>query len=983
MSLFQKAARSIGCACALAWAAILPAESAPISGIITDAGRRPITGAEVIVVPDQPRYYLPAELQPLGQTRTNAAGEFTLDVPTTGPTALIGWDNDHRMTKFPLDPQTAQSRTIGLALAPGFTLTGQVTDADTGAPIPHATVGPLAPGLDTETQRGLRVVPQWAQADDQGRFSLHGIAKDIDHTFLVSAPGYMMANVELPKDRTEITVPLHKGGYTISGQVYARNQPDQAFANALIWANGNGFDVHTRTDAHSRFHISGLPGGTFSVEPLFSGERAAAVAVIEMPRDHDTSISLEVSSGYYLRGTAIDEETSTPAAGVPISLSDLWTTSTSDGTFRLGPFYHAQPLTPIVSEDAGWRLVSFTSNTDYEVADGFTDIDNTEIKVRRRRTLDVAVQNYEITTAPVILALLDDTGASQRVEATSATAPISVFSAGRYYLYANSGGLASEIIPVDVDHQTTIPVSVTLAPAAQILGQITVTNTEETTRVQSLRLAIYTFSQENKGPAISLYTQPRPDGSFALAAMPTGQFLLSISNQAGTHQTTHPITITPGPNALPPFIWQAGHNISGKITTTDDQPIPFARVTVLPTDGQPIQVQAREDGVFELQDVYADSIASLIVEAANFAIHTQQDIALPTPELAIQLQKLGRISITVDAPATTHWDLQLVRMSSYGMGAYADQLMGHSILHRSVSGGETFETALAEAGQFRVIASTLNHSEIRVSEPFNWSGETAKGTAITLPRQNPGRITGTIAGTDENLQITLSNTALPGRGDADPVETTVQSANGRFAADSLVPGNYLIAAQGETYTAYHLNLEVLPGQTATANLEAASAADLHGTVILDGQPLEGATITVLSETDSTFPPQTTTTDADGQFTVSALLPDIYQVAATHETDAGPLRTHQSVKVDPASPPPPLHLNLTRPKTVTFAVPPGSPLQPGSDVSFMNKQTRQLTPAQWTAAGLQANIPPGEYEIWQGETVAANATVTEQGTGEIR
>lgn len=983
MSPFQKITRSIACAGALLWAALLPADSARISGVVTDTARRPIANAEVIAVPDQPRYYLPADLQPLASTSTNDRGEFSLDVPTTGPTALIGWGKTHRMTKFPLDPQTAGSRTIGLALAEAFALTGQVTDADTGAPIAHATIGPLAPGLDTQTQRGLRVVPQWAQTDEQGRFSLHGIAKDIDHTFLVSAPGYMMSNVDLPPDRTEITIPLNKGGFDISGQVYARNQADRAFANTLIWANGNGFNVYSRTNANGQFQITGLPGGTFSVEPLFSGDRTAAVAVVEMPRDHHTSISLEVSSGYYVRGITIDEETSTPAAGVPVSLLDLWTTSTADGTFRLGPFYQAQPLTPVVSEEAGWRLASFTSNSEYDVAEGFEDIDNLELKVRRRRIIDVSISNSAITTAPIAVALLDAIGAAQRVEATSATASLAVFSAGRYHLYANSGGLASAVIPLDVNEETTIPVSLDLAPAAHIAGQITVTNTDETTRVQSLRLAMYTFAQQEKGPALSLYTQPRPDGTFAMASMPTGSFLLSLSNQAGTHQTTHPVTVTPGLNTLDPLTWQAGHNISGKITAPDDQPVPFARVTLLPTAGQPLQIQAREDGTFEFQDVYADSIASLIVEAANFAIYTRQDISLPTSEMAIQLQKLGRLSITIDAPATTRWDLQIVRMSRFGMGAYAEQLMGNSVFQREVNGGETLETALPESGQFRIVANTTNHSEMRVSEAFSWAGESASGTAMTLQRQSPGRISGTISGTDETVLVTLSNTAVPERGEVEPLETTVHSENGRFQADGLVPGNYLIAAQGDTYTAYQLNLEVSPGQTATASLEAAAASDLEGSVILNGQPLEGATVTVLSETDSSFPPQTTTTDADGHFHISGLLPDIYQVAASYEAEEGALSTRLSLKIDPASPAPPLRLNLSRPKTVQFVIPPGSPIQPGSDVSFMHKQTRQLTPAQWTQAGLQANLSVGEYEVWQGENVAAHATVNEDGTGVIK
>lgn len=959
------------------------AQSVTIRGIVTDSSREPLPEASVVLVPDKTRYFFPDEIEPIARATSNQNGEFALTVSsTTQPVALMGWTARHRMTKFPVNLESAEGRMVGLALQDGFTLNGKVIDQETGTPVSGASVGPLAPGLDVPMQRGLRIMPQWTTTDDQGRFTLSGIATDIDHQFIVQAEGYTLANVELSPRQRDVTVPLSKGGFTISGEVYATDRRDSVFSDTLIWANGNGFNLYTKTNSQSRFTINGLPGGTFSVEPLFpQAERATEVSVIEMPRDSNTSISLKVSGGYYIEGTTIDDETSSTAANVPVSIGERWTTSSASGRFRLGPFYTATYISPIVPEKDGWKLVEVKTGNEYDTAEGFEDMRDIEIRVRRRRDIQISLDGYEYTTSPVMMTLMASTGEVTRAEATSRSLSMPVFSRGNYFLYGTSGGLATELQTVTVGDSTSIPVALTLDQAARVFGQVVVTNSNETTRVQTLRLSTHINDRGENGPAVSFQTNPKADGGFSMPVMPTGQFLLTISNQTGTHKTTRSVTFSRGANDLGTLTFEAGNRLTGRVISGPDSVVPFARVTLALEEGL-MRTETDENGKFAFEDIYTEKLPTLVVEAATFALHRQADLELPAENLEIVLQRMGRIVITVDASAGSQWDVHLVRMNRWAMGTYADQMIGNSIFQRQVLGGESLETSLDEEGVFRAVAVARGGAEVRVSEAFQWAGQKATGETIVLDRGTPGRISGTVEGASGSVQVTVINTAVPEQAGRDSLEKIVPVNNGRFDVSGLVPGNYMVLGEGELYSGHTLNVEVGPGETAIANLSALQALTAQGQVIFADQPLVGAKVSIISETDPSSSPRTVETDAEGRFAFDGILPDSYQITATYDSDEGQLQTQTAITVEANKPLPAVMLNLTPPSPVLFTVEPGFTLNPEMPVMLMNKQTRQLTTAKWVNGQIEADVPPGEYEVWEGDSVNGKAIVSEDATGRI-
>lgn len=972
----------------LGYAAQSAGQPIELKGVVTDSNRQPLGGARITAVPNLTRYWQPSDMEALSATQSGKAGEFTLSVPsdTTVPLALIAWAPNHRMMKFAVNnPRAASQRTLGMALEAGHTLTGRIVDAATGNPVAGAQLGPLVPGYDVEPRRAQRVVPQWQTSGPDGSFTLDGLTPDAAHTLLVQAPGYGMVNLELSAGQQTAEVKIGAGGYTVQGEIFARNRPPASFSGTRVWANGNGFDVTTSADANGHFSFTGMPGGTFSIQPLLPDtNRAVRVHTAEFPRDHGTSVSLEVSSGYYVRGLALDRETSTPAQGVAIELNDQWTTTGADGAFALGPYFHAAQFTPQVSQPDGWQLDQVVSSDEDMQSDGFTDITGNVLEVRRQRLLDITLDNFDQTTQPVVVSVLAHQAELGRQAVTTSSVQIPVFHADTYMVYATSGGMSSPLEVMQVNRETSIPITLRMQPGANVTGRVVVHNSPDTTRVQTLRLGLAPALGSASAPNIVESTAPAPDGSFRFPALPAGNFVISLTNESRTRETTRAITLAPGENPLEDLVWDAGNRISGRVMGPGDQPVMQANVSLALSDHELIKVQTDQNGRYKAEDLPANKLITLMVEANAYAVHREQDVPLPADNKEIMLARLGMLNITVDAEPWTKWRVYVVRISPWATGAYAQQLMGQPIVEKDMQASELFEVPLGESGTFRVVAVSRSNNNVMVSAPIAWKGTSGTSEDVILSDARTGTISGSAGDTDTPIQITAMNTTLPESAGTDKTEFTAESSGGRFQLTGLTPGNYLLLGQAAGYSAYTLNVDVAPGQSVTANLAPAQTTAITGTVTVLGENLPQATVNLLSETDPTVAARNTQTDAQGAFAFDGILPDSYSLSVTYSTENGDISTRKSVVVKDGENPAPVVLDLTPPKPVTFTIAPSAALTPGAEIFLMSKETRQLTPAQWTNGALGANVPPGQYEVWVGDTPgSATATVNADGTGTIQ
>lgn len=967
--------------------ASITAQQVTITGVVTDDNRNPISGASVISVEDSTRYWTQDEMGPVGRATTNNEGRFTITLTTAPQTALIAWSPAHRRTKFLVNPRNAQNRVIGLPLDKGYTFTGRVFDRDSNEPVVGAAIGPLVPAYDTLQDRINRAIPVWAQSDTEGNFTLEGVATDISHTVVVQAPGYETKNIDLSQGQTSLDIPMDKGGSAVHGEVFARDASAPggiiSFSGTVVRANGNGFDIVTRTDAEGKFALSGLPSGEWTVEPLnLPDERAARPQTISMPRENNTSVSLEVSAGYYLTGTIIDDETDRPANGVPISFLDRWTTSTTNGSFRMGPFYQPMQVAFHVAEQDGWQHVSTDTGNEYDSSDGFSDLAGIAIRVRRQRTLDVTVHDFDLTTQPLTLHVLPPAGATQRFTLGTSTSQVALFTSGSHTVYGLSGGLATMPHLVDVDNRANIPVELHLSEAASAAGLIQLTNTDETTRVQNFKVSMAPVINQTLAPPVINRLSPRIDGHFFVQAAPPGSYILTVENETATRRTTHPITLLPGANTLPPIAWEAGNRLSGYTVSSDGAPIPFAQITLAQPGDETLRIASDENGYFRAYDLEHPQLVSLTAEANGFTTTHMTDVHLPFDDGRVIMALLGRIAVTVEAPASTTWDVHLVRMAPWGVGAHAAQLLAHSIFTRPVQGGETLETSLEEHVTLRAIAVSRGGDQaVAIGEQFEWAGEQSTGTAIVLSPGASGSLSGTVAASGTAVEVTAMNTAIPDGSVATQTEFAVTTSNGRYQLSGLPPGNYLLLGAGEGYSGYALNVELPAGGAVTANLDALETNDLTGVVTWNGDPVPGATVQIISETDAQSQPQTATTTANGEFIFHGITPDSYAVSTTILIEETERPASRSVVVKAGAAPPVIEFALSAPRMVQFGL--DARVSLGSDeVRLMNKATREVTLVEMGTQGLQADVPPGDYEVWSGDAVVGVATVTEDGKGTI-
>jgi hypothetical protein len=48
---------------------------------------------------------------------------------------------------------------------------------------------------------------------------------------------------------------------------------------------------------------------------------------------------------------------------------------------------------------------------------------------------------------------------------------------------------------------------------------------------------------------------------------------------------------------------------------------------------------------------------------------------------------------------------------------------------------------------------------------------------------------------------------------------------------------------------------------------------------------------------------------------------------------------------------------------------------GSDISFMNRDTKVIVKGVWSGSAVNAPLPNGKYEVWNGDAVIGTTTVS--------
>jgi hypothetical protein len=194
----------------------------------------------------------------------------------------------------------------------GTSVQGNVFDAYTGDPIEGAVV-----------QFGDRETT----TSNDGSF---GIRSDDAGLIEISLDGYESTQYELPANDNEIDpddIEIALRPNVMQGVVFHR-MTDEPMADVLVEAVVDEQSVSsTETSADGSFVLNGIPEGA---ELRFS---YAEMATLTEPIDSRTEISVTMRPGV-ISGTVTDED-GAPIPGATIAIGDVWTETSTDGTYRI------------------------------------------------------------------------------------------------------------------------------------------------------------------------------------------------------------------------------------------------------------------------------------------------------------------------------------------------------------------------------------------------------------------------------------------------------------------------------------------------------------------------------------------------------------------------------------------------------------------------------------------------------------------------
>ncbi|MBY0090740.1 carboxypeptidase regulatory-like domain-containing protein [Priestia aryabhattai] len=251
------------------------------------------------------------------------------------------------------------------------------------------------------------------------------------------------------------------------------------------------------------------------------------------------------------------------------------------------------------------------------------------------------------------------------------------------------------------------------------------------------------------------------------------------------------------------------------------------------------------------------------------------------------------------------------------------------------------------------------------------AGQTQVINIILQPQ--PGNVTGTVLSQDGTP---VNGATIRLIDQFNSVATTVTTnAQGQYTISSVTPGQYSLTSSASNFQSQSRGVTITSAQTTVSNFNlAASPGTVIGTVTSStGTPIEGAIIEVLDSGSNVI--TTTTSNAQGQYTINQLAPGTFRLRATAQNfqtsllgftiQAGQTTT-QNIVLQPS--PGILTGTLTDAQI-------GTPLV-GASVNVVNQAGVTIATATTNEQGQYsiANLAPGVYTVTFGQQGYASQTV---------
>ncbi len=279
-----------------------------LAGLVADGGNSPVSGAMISAGSRA--------------ASSDPAGKYIMRGIPRGITVTVQADGYLTATYTFVETETKK-----VALTPN-SLTGKVTDAETGTPVVGITL-----------QEGTRSV----QVDAQGRYSLTKVTKSA--VISVTADGYLPARQPVG-GRAILDLVLQPN--QISGQV-TDIKTGKPIITATVYLDGKS----TQVDAQGRYAFKRVKYGA-TVTASAEGYGPAGKEIGEAP-----TVDLALKPGV-LSGIVKDAATGAPIAGATVAVDGSFVTTDANGVYKLG---EVPPGATVTAKYPGYRLARYTVAT--------------------------------------------------------------------------------------------------------------------------------------------------------------------------------------------------------------------------------------------------------------------------------------------------------------------------------------------------------------------------------------------------------------------------------------------------------------------------------------------------------------------------------------------------------------------------------------------------------------------------------------------
>lgn len=806
----------------------------------------------------------------IASTTTNASGVYSLSGLAPG-----SYDVRASATNFQTSTHTGvtvtsgATTTVNISLAPDFgTIAGTVSDS--GGPLVGATVDVLEGGVVIAT----------ATTVGGGSYTINDISPG-SYTVRASQTNYQTAVLGATvqsNQTTTVDFTLLQSPGTIAGTV-RDSETHAEIAGASVEAlQGSTVLASTTTAGDGTYFLPDLAPGIYTVRATATTYQTTTIgATVTANATTTLDFSLLPNPGT-ISGLVRDSATTSPISGALIEISQGSTSIASTLTDGSGQ-YSVPGLAPgsysVRAIATGYQTASSSAIV---LSSGTATV--TFDLLSSPGTITGQITN-SVGGAPIPSAAVEILQGNITIASTvtdsSGFYTVSNLAPGSYLVQANAATFQgnSSVATVVADHTTIVNVALSPSPAT-ITGHVTDSSLPPNNIAGSTITVL-----KNGEPVASTATET--DGSYTISGLAPGTYLVRAS--APLFETASAgADVSPGGTVVVDFALNSSPGFLIGTVSDDISHLPIASATI--------------DlflGSTAIASTATDTNGNYRIDGLSPGSYTARATAT-----LYQSQSIGAI---ISAGQETSIDFSLVANPGTIYGTVIDGSLGHPISNSTVQvfqGATLVASTQTDINGNYTIESLAPGTYTVLAEKDSYQTQ-AQGTTVGAGEHilvsfqlspNPGAVAGTVlAGGNPAAGATVDlfqGTTL--------LASTVTSSDGTYTLTGISPGTYTVRVTLTGYQIASVGVTVTAGATTTIDISLLSA---QGTISGHVQtalltPISGATIEVI---DGGNVIASTTTDTQGDYTVSGLAPITYTVRAV---SPGYQTTTQSATVVAAS-----------------------------------------------------------------------------------